>query len=112
MHYSSINNTQKSIVPTKTKIHTIKFDASPQQLQWQIPNDEEMDQIEKMIGNNNGPTTRLGKKKSSTFSINDIKNTTQKQIVTENMFAKKNSSIKGEHIYDMFRNVVPSKSFF
>lgn len=88
---SQITNTQRSIVPIKKKIHTIKFDASPHQLVYEIPDDKEIEQIEKTLSQN-GPMTRLNKKKSSNFSITDIKNTTQRQIENEDLFNKANGN--------------------
>ena len=74
----TLNNSQfasqKSIVPSKKKIQTIAFDASPHQFDWG----------KSMVENNipsaiDPPLTRLAKKKSSTLSIRDIKADTQKQ---------------------------------
>ena len=103
---SQFTNTQKSIIPCKKKIQTIKFDASPQQIQWQIPDDKEMEAIERSLSNN-GPMTRLAKKKSSVFSITDIKNTTQKHIENEDLFNKSqpNPMLNAQsmsQIYDMY----------
>lgn len=101
---SQFTNTQKSIVPSRKKIQTIKFDASPQRIQWQIPDDREMDDIEKSL-NMNGPITRMAKKKSSTFSVTDIKNTTQKQIDNEDLFNKTSTPALNPNmsqIYNMY----------
>lgn len=54
-------------MPTKKKIQTYKFDATPQQINW---NHEKADNE---FLNRTCPMTRLAKKKSSTFSITDIK---------------------------------------
>jgi len=73
---------QRSVVQTKQTIKTIPIDASPQMINWNPSQLEE--EVEKM----DKPLTRLEKKKSSTFSITDIKNTTQKKIDNEDLFNK------------------------
>lgn len=91
---SQFTNTQKSIVPSKKKIQTIQYDASPQQLNWQIPDDKEMEQIEKSLNMPiEGRMTRgLSKKKSSTFSITDIKNSAQRVSDNGGLFDKSASN--------------------
>jgi hypothetical protein len=73
---------QRSIVPTKQSIKTIPIDASPQIINWNPS------QIEEEVAKMDKPLTRLEKKRSSTFSITDIKNTTQKKIDNEDLFNK------------------------
>jgi hypothetical protein len=76
---SAFISSQKSVVQTKPKINTIAFDSSPQQINWNpTPNIENLDNI-------GAPITRLMKKKSSTLSMKDIKNTTQKKIENEDL---------------------------
>lgn len=74
---------QKSIVPSKKEIKTIPYDASLQQINWN-PSQLDDDYADKV----DPPLTRLAKKKSSTFSVHDIKNTTQKKIENEDLFNK------------------------
>ena len=79
MFDSAFISSQKSVVQTKPKINTIAFDASPQQINWNpTPVDDGADKID-------APVTRLMKKKSSTLSMKDIKNTTQKKIENEDL---------------------------
>lgn len=74
-------------MPSKKPIKTLNYDASLQQINWD-PTPEELDKV-------TPPLTRLAKKKSSTLSVRDIKNTTQKQIENEDLF-NKNSQLASQ----------------
>lgn len=98
-----ISASQASIVPTKPKIHTIKYNATPQQLAelaCGIPPDHEIEEIEKSL-NADRPLTRL-MKKSSTFSINDIKTSTQRNIDTELFNKQSQMSHNMSQFYNMY----------
>jgi hypothetical protein len=100
---SLISASQASIVPTKPKIHTIKYNATPQQLAelaCGIPPDHEIEEIEKSL-NADRPLTRL-MKKSSTFSINDIKTSTQRNIDTELFNKQSQMSHNMSQFYNMY----------
>lgn len=90
-----MTNTQKSIVPSRKKVHTIKFDASPKQIEFNNKMQEkDIGILDNAFTNAGPPLTRLAKKKSSTFSITDIKNTTQRQLENDEIFNKSQPNVQ------------------
>lgn len=100
-----MNASQNSVVPTKSKIHVINYTSTPQQiaeLARGIPPDHEIEEIEKNLDAER-PLTRLMAKKSSNFSINDIKGSNLKHSDNYEFFNKPSQlSNNLSQIYNMY----------
>ena len=107
----SVFSSQRSIVPTKKKIQTYKFDATPQQINWGFSEKADNDLL-----NRTWPMTRLAKKKSSTFSITDIKidnsMNNPSQILNQqvsNFYGLEDNGASAEPLDNMFLSSRPSR---